>query len=122
MPSITVNCPFSLRMGPGAPVREFNAGEHTLSDQELAHWFVQGCIKEGRALLLPGTGKGKTDKGEAREKRPAKKNEAGAEASARPGELTDAQVRALAADMGLTDPEAPEASPRTRKTGKEKRG
>ncbi len=122
MPSITVNSPFSLRMGSGAPVREFSAGEHKLSDQELAHWFVQGCIKEGRALLLPGTGKGKTDKGEAKKKRPAKKNEVRTEAPARPGELSDAQVRALAADMGLTDSESPQASLRIRKTGKGKRG
>ena len=56
MPAIKVYSSFALRLGPGEAVREFGLGEHELSAEELAHWFIQGCIKEGRAVELPGKG------------------------------------------------------------------
>ena len=55
MYKILVILPFSLRMDSDTPVREFAAGKHTLSEEEYGHWFVQGCIAEGRAELLGET-------------------------------------------------------------------
>jgi len=52
MKKIKVIHPFSLRPGSGQPVRVFTAGIHEISDEELGHWFVKDCLKEGRAALL----------------------------------------------------------------------
>lgn len=51
MPVITVVKPFGLRLGSGRDRRDFAIGEHVVSDEELAHWFVQACLKDGRAVL-----------------------------------------------------------------------
>lgn len=53
MPTIKVDHPFSLRVSSGAELREFGKGQHTVSQAELEHWFIQGCLKEGRATLVP---------------------------------------------------------------------
>jgi len=58
MCKILVIHPFSLRLDSDAPVREFAEGEHTLSEAEYEHWFVQGCIAEGRAKLFSNVDKG----------------------------------------------------------------
>jgi hypothetical protein len=52
MYKILVILPFELRLDSETPVRKFTEGEHTLSEEEYGHWFVQGCIEEGRAKLL----------------------------------------------------------------------
>lgn len=52
MPTINVLQPFSLRVASGAPVREFGKGSHTVSDKEYNHWFIQGCLTDGRAVLM----------------------------------------------------------------------
>lgn len=49
---ITVIHPFSLRPGSGKPVREFPAGEHSITRDEYDHWFLQACLEDGRAVLL----------------------------------------------------------------------
>lgn len=51
MPKIKVSKPFVQRLGRGEK-REFGVGEHEVSKRELAHWFMQGCIKEGRAHVV----------------------------------------------------------------------
>lgn len=53
MPLITVTKPFGLRLGSGRERQDFSVGEHFLSDEEFAHWFVQACFKDGRAALVP---------------------------------------------------------------------
>ena len=52
MPSIKVNAPFGLRLSSDAPVREFGKGTHGINKTELGHWFMQGVLAEGRAVLL----------------------------------------------------------------------
>ena len=54
MYTINVTKVFSLRVGPGVPKREFSKGEHTISEEERAHWFMAACIKDGRARLVEG--------------------------------------------------------------------
>lgn len=54
MPVIIVNSPFALRLSSKHPRRNFPPGEHAVSEEELAHWFMQGCIKDGRAILKSG--------------------------------------------------------------------
>lgn len=53
MPIIKVIKPFGLRLSSDKERQDFGVGEHFLSDEELRHWFVQACIKEGRAALVP---------------------------------------------------------------------
>lgn len=52
MPTIKVDHPFSLRVSSDAELREFDKGQHTVTTAELEHWFIQGCLKEGRATLV----------------------------------------------------------------------
>lgn len=52
MPTIHIIHPFSLRPATGAEERVFAAGQHTVTSEELGHWFMQGCLKEGRAVLV----------------------------------------------------------------------
>lgn len=53
MPSIEVCIPFTLRLCRECKVRHFPKGVHEVSRQELDHWFTQGCIAEGRAVVVP---------------------------------------------------------------------
>lgn len=52
MGKINVVQPFKVQFARGQEIREFALGEHELTADELQHWFVQGCIKEGRAVVL----------------------------------------------------------------------
>ena len=52
MHKIKVTRPFSLRLGSGQPLRAFSPGTHDISDEEMAHWFVQACINDGLAELV----------------------------------------------------------------------
>lgn len=56
MPVIKVIKPFGLRQGGKAERKDFGIGEHFVNDEELAHWFVQACLKEGRAMLVAESG------------------------------------------------------------------
>lgn len=70
MPAIKVDQPFSLRVNSKSQVREFGRGIHKISEAELGHWFMQGCLKEGRAALLadePVEMKGVTNKADEKE-------------------------------------------------------
>ena len=49
---IRVTKPFTVRFDKETR-REFGKGEHELTKAELGHWFVAGCIAEGRATVLP---------------------------------------------------------------------
>jgi hypothetical protein len=53
MKKISVSHEFRVRFAPGGTRREFTPGVHELSEEELGNWFVQGCIREGRAAVLP---------------------------------------------------------------------
>ena len=64
MRKITVLSPFSLRLDSAQPAREFPVGIHTLSDEEYEHWFLQGCLKEGRAALMADEAEDEGDSGE----------------------------------------------------------
>ena len=55
MPVIVVNKPFGLRISSKAEQRIFGVGRHTVSDAELAHWFMQACLSDGRADLVAET-------------------------------------------------------------------
>lgn len=55
---IKVDQPFALRLDSESEIREFGKGLHKVSDAELAHWFIQGCLKEGRAVLVAVTDEG----------------------------------------------------------------
>lgn len=63
---IRVIHPFSLRPGSGKPVREFPAGDHTISPEEHEHWFMQACLspEDGRAVLLADADEDEGDSGE----------------------------------------------------------
>ncbi|MCL1939542.1 MAG: hypothetical protein FWG04_02640 [Desulfovibrionaceae bacterium] len=60
MYTIIVIHPFKLRLNSETPVRDFAEGEHTLSEEEYGHWFVQSCIQEGRAALPAEEGDAQT--------------------------------------------------------------
>ena len=53
MKKISVSSTFSVRFASGKKLRVFTPGMHELSEEELGNWFVQGCIREGRAAVLP---------------------------------------------------------------------
>lgn len=53
MPLIEVRIPFTLRLCRECKGRHFHKGQHEVSRQEFEHWFVQGCIAEGRAVIVP---------------------------------------------------------------------
>ncbi|WP_448875223.1 Rho termination factor N-terminal domain-containing protein [Desulfobulbus propionicus] len=53
MKKISVSSTFSVRFASGKKLRVFTPGVHELSEEELGNWFVQGCIREGRAAVLP---------------------------------------------------------------------
>ena len=61
---IKVIHPFSLRPGSGQPVRDFPVGMHNITEEELAHWFLKDCLKEGRAALLADEAEGDGGKDE----------------------------------------------------------
>ena len=50
MPKIKVVHPFVLNE-PTGPV-PFTVGDHDISPAQLKHWFLQGCIADGRAYLV----------------------------------------------------------------------
>ena len=51
MPRIKCITPFGLRLNSDTPKREFKAKQtYTLSAEEYNHWFIQGCLEEGRAI------------------------------------------------------------------------
>lgn len=62
MKKIKVISPIRLRVSSDAPVRAFAPGVHTVSEEELQHWFLQACIKEGRAVLMAEPEQGAADK------------------------------------------------------------
>ena len=53
MKKISVSSTFSVRFASGKKLRVFTPGVYELSEEELGNWFVQGCIREGRAAVLP---------------------------------------------------------------------
>jgi hypothetical protein len=53
MKKISVSSTFSVRFASGKKLRVFTPGVHELSEEEIGNWFVQGCILEGRAAVLP---------------------------------------------------------------------
>ena len=52
MHTLKVQHPFTLCMSDGT-MRAFTVGEHTVEADKLKNWFVQGCIQDGRAHVLP---------------------------------------------------------------------
>ena len=68
MPVIKVIHGFAMRLNSSTPKRTFKAGQrYKLTREEMNHWFVQGCIAEGRAIEVPekpDTDKPETDKPE----------------------------------------------------------
>jgi hypothetical protein len=54
MPKIQVTQPFVLRVGKTRTV--FTPGIHEIGTEELEHWFLKGCLAEGRAFLLQPEG------------------------------------------------------------------
>lgn len=54
MPVIEVKKPFGLRISSKAEKRDFSVGRHTVSEEELGHWFMQACLspEDGRAELV----------------------------------------------------------------------
>jgi len=52
MKTIKVVSPIRLRLRTGEAAREFAPGAHTLTEEEFGHWFMQACIKEGRAVVV----------------------------------------------------------------------
>ena len=53
MPRIKVLTPFGLRLNSDTPKREFARGKvYTLSAEEYGHWFIKGCLAEGRAIEI----------------------------------------------------------------------
>jgi len=75
MPKIMVTKPFKLSLRRGQE-RLFGPGEHDVSAEELEHWFVQGCIADGRAHVVavgdPGDGPNPKFKPETKAKAPSK--------------------------------------------------
>lgn len=55
MPKIKVELPFSMRREGEAELLAFTSGVHEVDADVLKHWFVQACIKDGRAVLLGET-------------------------------------------------------------------
>jgi hypothetical protein len=49
MPTIRVIHPFYFSADKKVPARLFAPGVHTLTDDEFKHWFIQGCLADGRA-------------------------------------------------------------------------
>jgi hypothetical protein len=47
MPNIRVIRPFYFTADPKTPARLFAPGNHSLTDEEAAHWFIQGCFRDG---------------------------------------------------------------------------
>lgn len=47
MPNIRVIRSFYFTANPSIPARLFAPGNHTLTDEEAAHWFIQGCFRDG---------------------------------------------------------------------------
>lgn len=55
MPRIKVTRPFKVRFARGGAMREFTEGVHELTQAEADNWFVQGCIEQGRAVIVADT-------------------------------------------------------------------
>ena len=49
---IFVTSAFNVRFPFREEMRMFAPGVHELSEEEFGHWFVQGCIQEGRVTIL----------------------------------------------------------------------
>lgn len=97
MPVITVVKPFGLRLG--REVHSFGIGEHCVSDEEFGHWFLQACLKDGRAVRMPEP----AAEGSGEEQPPAR-DEPEAPAAPSRGELmalTVAQLKEMAVQCGL---------------------
>lgn len=112
MPKLKVTTPFSLRPGTGQPLREFSVGVHDISDDDLQHWFVQGCIAEGRAVVMGadyGTGQDATVTVSATPARPVKAQEY-TEAALK--KLNNTQLAEMAQGLGITlnDPQPVKAA------------
>ncbi len=54
MPYIIVSQPFTLRFGPDEPRRDFAAGKHEITDDELQNWYIKACIDDGSIVLSGG--------------------------------------------------------------------
>lgn len=52
MTKIQVKHPFTVRLEGEASLLAFTQGEHELDEDVLQHWFVQACLRDGRAVLL----------------------------------------------------------------------
>ncbi len=53
MPQILVHKEFRVQFARGKRgLRVFEPGKHGLTNEQLAHWFVQGVIAEGRAEVV----------------------------------------------------------------------
>lgn len=68
MPEIIVTKGFRFRPGAGEPMRDLPPGRHELTAAEMDHWFVKGCIEEGRARLAPAKASAKQGKPSATSK------------------------------------------------------
>ncbi|KAF5028365.1 hypothetical protein DSECCO2_659800 [anaerobic digester metagenome] len=70
---IKVRKPFALKLGGEYKRREFPVGVHSVSPEELEHWFMKAVIAEGRADVVfdkasapedeAGAGDGKENEG-----------------------------------------------------------
>lgn len=52
MTKIQVKHPFTVRLEGEASLLAFTQGEHEVDEDVLRHWFVQACLRDGRAVLL----------------------------------------------------------------------
>ncbi len=52
MPKIKVTKPFAVTYERGTDPKFYGQGEHELTAKQMDHWFVKGCIAEGRATVL----------------------------------------------------------------------
>lgn len=72
---IKVQKPFALKLGGEHKRREFPVGVHSVSQDEMEHWFMKAVIAEGRADVVfdtasapaekAGAGGGKEDEGDS---------------------------------------------------------
>lgn len=52
MPILQVKHPFTVRLEGEASLLAFTQGEYAVGEDVLRHWFVQACLRDGRAVQL----------------------------------------------------------------------
>lgn len=98
---IEVIKPFALRLGQRVTRREFSKGMHTVSVQEMDHWFMRAAIKDGRARVVVDT----AGPVEARTKEPVGTDKPVASV---PANEPEGQTEKASAELPASEPAAPE--------------